>query len=354
MHCRSQGLTGNGAVFSDVGNKQYQAKLKVGEMVKYTFKAFMVAALTLTAVPVQAQDFSDGKPIRMIVGVAAGGATDVTARIIAQKMTQSLGTTVIVENKTGAFFEPAYREVVNATPDGRTIFMISASTTVTQPGRKDFAYDIRKLEAIAEVSEGPFILTTRKTLPVKNLAELVAYGKANPGKLSFGSGGGAASSLSLAAELFKLRSGLTIINVPYKGAANALTDLLGGHIDAMFDALPVQVPQVKSGAVTGIAVTSAKRSPALPDVPTMMESGFKDFEAYNYFGLLATPGTPKPVIAKLREAVLKAVAAPDVIAEFEKQGMQPVGGSSEAFAKMLSEDLERWTKVIKEAGIEPQ
>ena len=320
------------------------------------FKAIWAAlavSAAVAATPVLAQDFG-GQPIRMIVGVAAGGATDVTARIIAQKMSQTLGTTVIVENRPGAFFEAAYREVTHAPPDGRTIFMISASTTVTQPGRKDFAYDIRKLAPISEVSEGPFILTVRKTLPVKNVAELVAYGKANPGKLTFGSGGGAASSLSLAAELFKLRTGLTIVNVPYKGAANALTDMLGNHIDAMFDALPVQVAQVKGGNVTGIAVTSAKRSPALPDVPTMIESGFKDFEAYNYFGLLATPGTPKPIIDKLHDAVVKAVAAPDVVAEFEKQGMNPVGNKPEEFAKMLAEDLERWTKVIKEAGIEPQ
>lgn len=324
---------------------------------KYSFKAIW-AALTVSAAvattPILAQDFAGGPPIRMIVGVAAGGATDVTARIIAQKMTQSLGTTVIVENRPGAFFETAYREVTNAAPDGRTIFMISASTTVTQPGRKDFAYDIRKLAAISEVSEGPFILTVRKTLPAKNVAELVAYGKANPGKLTFGSGGGAASSLSLAAELFKLRTGLTIVNVPYKGAANALTDMLGGHIDAMFDALPVQVGQVKGGAVTGIAVTSAKRSPALPEVPTMIESGFKDFEAYNYFGLLATPGTPPAVVNKLHDAVVKAVASPDVVAEFAKQGMNPVANTPAEFAKMLAEDLDRWTKVIKEAGIEPQ
>ncbi len=322
---------------------------------KYSLKAitYAVAATLLSAAPLKAQDFGS-QPIRMIVGVAAGGATDVTARIIAQKLQQTLGTPVIVENRTGAFFEAAYREVTNAQPDGHTIFMISASTTVTQPGRKDFAYDIRKLAPIAEVSHGPFILTSRKTLDVKTVSDLVAYGKANPGKLSFGSGGGAGSSLSLAAELFRLRTGLTIINVPYKGAANALTDLLGGHIDAMFDALPVQVAQVKAGSVTGLAVTSAQRSPALPQVPTMMESGFKDFEAYNYFGLLATPGTPKPIVNKLHDAVVKAVASPDVVAEFEKQGMNPVGGTPEDFAKMLAEDLERWTKVIKEAGIEPQ
>jgi len=323
------------------------------DSLKAGWLALTLAILMLTGTQVQAQNFS-GQPIRMIVGVAAGGATDVTARIIAQKMSQSLGTTVIVENRPGAFFEAAYREVTHAAPDGHTLFMISASTTVAQPVRKDFPYDIRKLTPISEVSQGPFILTARKGLNFKTVNDLVDYGKKNPGKLSFGSGGGAGSSLSLAAELLRLRAGLTIINVPYKGAANALTDLLGEHIDAMFDALPVEVAQVKAGAVTGLAVTSAQRSPALPQVPTMIESGFKDFEAYNYFGLLATPGTPPAIIKKLHEAVIKAVASPDVVAEFEKQGMRPVGGTPEEFAKMLAEDLERWTQVMKQAGIEPQ
>jgi len=312
--------------------------------------AILAAAQT---VPAAAQELGP-KPIRMIVGVAAGGATDVTARLIAQKMTESLGTMVVVENKPGAFFEPAYREVTTAAPDGHTLFMISASTVVTQPGRKDFAYDIRKLVPISEVSKGPFILTARNTLNVKSVADLIAYGKKNPGKLTFGSGGGAASSLSLHTELFRLRTGLSIVNVPYKGAANALTDMLGGHVDAMFDALPVQVGQVTGGSVTGLAVTSAQRSPALPNVPTMIEAGYKDFETYNYFGLLATPGTPQPIVSKLHAAVVKAVAAPDVIAQFDKQGMSPIGNSPEAFAKMLAEDLERWTQVIKDAGIAPQ
>src|SRR5665647_2237177 len=301
----------------------------------------------------QAQDFS-GKPIRMIVGVVAGGATDVTARIIAQKLSESLGTPVVVENKPGAFFEPAYREVTSAAPDGHTIFMISASTVVSQPGRKDFPYDIRKLTAISEVSEGPFILTARKSLGFKSVADLVAYGKKNPGKLSFGSGGGAGSSLSLSAELLRLRAGITIINVPYKGAAAALNDLLGDHIDAMFDALPVEVGQVKSGAVVGLAVTSAKRSPALPDVPTMAESGFKDFVVANYFGLLATPNTPPAIAQKLRDEVAKAVAAPDVVELFAKQGMAPVASQPAEFGKMLAADLALWTKVMKDADIKQQ
>src|SRR5665647_1737135 len=165
-------------------------------MKRQQWTAGLTAALACIALVVthgqkaQAQDFG-GKPIRMIVGVVAGGATDVTARIIAQKLSESLGTPVVVENKPGAFFEPAYREVTSAAPDGHTIFMISASTVVSQPGRKDFPYDIRKLTAISEVSEGPFILTSRKSLGFKSVADLVAYGKKNPGKLSFGSGGGA-------------------------------------------------------------------------------------------------------------------------------------------------------------------
>jgi tripartite-type tricarboxylate transporter receptor subunit TctC len=320
---------------------------------KAAWSALTVASLVLTAAPGRAQDFG-GQPIRMIVGLAAGGATDVTARLIAQKLSQSLGIAVIVENRPGAFFEAAYREVTSAAPDGHTLFMISASTTVAQPVRKDFPYDIRKLTAISEVSQGPFILTARKGLNFKTVNDLVDYGKKNPGKLTFGSGGGAGSSLSLAAELLRLRADIKIVNVSYKGAANAMTDVLGGHIDAMFDALPVEVGQVRAGTVTGLAVTSNKRSPALPEVPTMIESGFKDFEAYNYFGLLATPGTPPAIVKKLHDAVVKAVASPEIVAEFEKQGMSPVGSQPEEFAKMLAEDLDRWTQVMKQAGIEPQ
>jgi len=301
----------------------------------------------------RSQSFSD-RPIRMIVAVVPGGATDVTARIIANKLSDSLKTSVIVENKPGGFFEPAYREIANAPPDGHTLFMISAAIVVAQPSRKDYPFDVRKMTAVSEVSSGPFILTARKTLNVKSVAEFVDYGKKNPGKLTFGSGGGAGSSLSLAAELLRLKVGISIVNVPYKGAANALNDLLGNSIDAMFDALPVEVGQVKSGNVIGLAVTGAQRSKALPDVPTMMESGFKDYEIYNYFGLLAPPNTPKAIVKALSDATAKAVASPDVAELFEKQGMTPVGSDPETFAKMLAEDLQRWTQVIKDAGITPQ
>ncbi len=315
--------------------------------------AALASIFVVHGAPARAQNFSD-RPIKMIVGVAAGGATDVTARVIAQRLSESLKTPVIVENKPGGFFEPAYRELTSAAPDGHTVFMISAAIVVARPARKNYPFDIRKMTPISEVSSGPFILTARKTLGVKSVADLVAYGRAHPGKLTFGSGGGAGSSLSLCAELFRLKAGTKIVNVPYKGAANALTDLMGNNIDAMFDALPVEVGQVKSGNVVGLAVTGAKRSPALPDVPTMMEAGIKDYETYNYFGLIAPPNTPKPIAKALSDATAKAVALPEIKALFEKQGMAPIGSDPDAFGKVLSEDLQRWTDVIKDAGITPQ
>jgi tripartite-type tricarboxylate transporter receptor subunit TctC len=318
--------------------------------------ALALIVLTLGAIyarPAAAQDFSD-KPIRIIVGLAPGGATDVTARLIAQRLTQSLNTNVYVENKPGGAFEPAYHELTSAAPDGHTLFMISAAVTVTQPAQKGYPYDIRKMTPVTEVSEGPFILVGRKALNFKNVTDLVDYGKNNPGKLTFGSGGGTGSSLSLAAELLRISAGIGIVNVPYKGAAEALDDLLGGRVDAMFDAMPVQVGQVKAGNVSGLAVTSAQRAPALPDVPTMVESGFKDYVVSNYFGLLAPPGTPAAITTRLRDEVVKIVAAQDVAELFDKQGMKPVADEPMQFGNVLSADLARWTDVIKKAGIQVQ
>lgn len=310
----------------------------------------MLGLTAITAQPAAAQDFS-GKPIRIIVGLAPGGATDVTARLIAQRLTQNLDTNVYVENKPGGAFEPAYHELTSAAPDGHTLFMISAAVTVNQPAQKDYPYDIRTMTPVTEVSEGPFILVGRKALNFRNVTDLVDYGRKNPGKLTFGSGGGTGSSLSLAAELLRISAAISIVNVPYKGAAEALNDLLGGRVDAMFDAMPVQVAQVKAGNVAGLAVTGAQRAAALPDVPTMVESGFKDYVVSNYFGLLAPPGTPPAAAQKLRDEVKKIVAAPDVADLFGKQGMRPVADEPAQFGQVLSADLARWTDVIRRAGI---
>jgi tripartite-type tricarboxylate transporter receptor subunit TctC len=301
-----------------------------------------------------AQDFS-GKPIRIIVGLAPGGGTDVTARLIAQRLSASLGTNVYVENKAGGAFEPAYRELVNAEPDGHTLFFISTATVVAQPSTKNYPFDVRKMTAVTEVGRGPFILTARKELGFRNITDLVDYAKKNPGKLNFGSGGGATGSFSLSVELLHLAAGIAVVNVPYKGSAEVLTDLLGGRIDAMFDATPIEIPQVKSGAVSGIAVTGRERLGALPEVGTFTESGFNDFsDVSNYYVLLATPGTPPAVAQKLRDAVGKAVTAAEVIDLFDKQGMKPTASQPDETAHMLATDLARWTDVMAKAGIEPK
>ncbi len=321
--------------------------------------ALMMAALiALTAGgyigTAAAQDFS-GKPVRMIVGLAPGGGTDVTARLIAQRLSASLGTNLYVENKPGGAFEPAYRELFNAEPDGHTLFFISTATVVAQPSTEEFPFDVRKTAAVSEVGRGPFILTARKELGFRNVSDLVAYAKNNPSKLTFASGGGATGSFSLSVELLRLAGGINVVNVPYKGSAEALSDLLGGRIDAMFDATPIEIPQVKSGAVSGVAVTGRDRLAALPDVQTFTEDGFGVFsDVSNYYVILATPGTPPATVQKLRDEIAKAVTAPDVIELFDKQGMKPVGSQPAEVAAMLAADLARWTDVMVKAGIEPR
>jgi tripartite-type tricarboxylate transporter receptor subunit TctC len=300
-----------------------------------------------------AQDFSS-KPIRIIVGLVAGGATDVTARLVAQKLTDALHTNVYVDNRPGGIFIPATREVANAEPDGHTLLMISTSNVVTQPLHPDYPFDLRALTPVTEVSDGPLILVARKDLAVKSIADLIAYAKQNPGKLTFGSGGGSGSSLYLATELLRLKTGIKLQHVPYRGAAAALNDLLGAHIDLMFDAMPVMSQQAKAGNVTPLAVTSARRSPILPDVPTMMEAGLEDFEVVNYFALFAPPKTPPATAQRLRDEIAKAVSTPDMVDQFAKQGMAPVANQPGELAKHLQAEIDRWTQVIKDAGIKPE
>ena len=210
-----------------------------------------------------AQEFS-GKPIRLLVGLAAGGATDVMARLVAQKMSENLRTTVFVENKVGGNFIPALRELTGSPADGHTLFFISTSTLITQPLHPDYPFDLTQLTPVTQVATGPLILVVKNSLGIKTLGELINHAKMNPGKLSFGAGGGTGSSLYFATELLKAKTGIKITIVNYRGAGPALNDLLGGHIDGMFDAMPVMVAQAKEGKVTPLAVTSTTRSRPCP------------------------------------------------------------------------------------------
>jgi tripartite-type tricarboxylate transporter receptor subunit TctC len=310
----------------------------------------LCAGFIAAALPATAQDFS-GKPIRIIVGLVAGGATDVMARLIAEKLGAALNTPVYVDNRPGALFIPAFRELVAAPPDGHTLFMISTSVLVTQPLHPDYPIDIRAMTPVTEVASGPLILVAREDLPIKSIAELIAYDHQHPGGLTFGSGGGTGSSMYLATELLKMKTGIKPVHVPYKGNAATLADLLGGHIDLMFDAMPVMAPQVKAGSVIPLIVTSAKRSPALPDVPTATEAGVPDFQVDGWFGLLAPPDTPADIVKRLRDEVAKAATSPDVFAQFAAQGVLPVASEPDQWRDTIKSELDRWGKVIKDAGI---
>jgi tripartite-type tricarboxylate transporter receptor subunit TctC len=308
------------------------------------------ALLASLAQPTLAQE--PGKPIRLLVGLSAGGATDVMARLMAQKMSESMKTTVFVENKAGGNFIPALRELTSSPPDGHTLFFISTSALITQPLHPDYPFDLTKLTPVTQVATGPLILVARNDLGIKSARELIDYANKNPDKLRFGVGGGTGSSLYLATELLKARTGIKVSIIPYRGAAPALNDLLGGHIDAMFDAMPVMVTQAKAGKVTPLAVTGTKRSSVLPDVPTILESGV-NYEIAGWFGILAPADTPPAIVKRLRDEVAKAVAAPDVITQLDGQGMVPVGSQPDEWRAYLKSELDTYSKIIKDANIKP-
>jgi tripartite-type tricarboxylate transporter receptor subunit TctC len=313
----------------------------------------LAAAVLLASSPnvAPAQDLS-GRPIRLIVGLSAGGGTDVMARLVAQKMTENMRTTVLVENKAGGNFIPALRELTSSAPDGHTLFFISTSSLITQPLHPDYPFDLTKLTPVTQVATGPLILVARNGIGIRSVRELIDYASKHPDKLRFGVGGGTGSSLYLATELLKARTGIKITLVPYRGAAPALNDLLGEHIDAMFDAMPAMAPQAKTGRVTALAVTGNKRSSLLPDVPTILEAGV-NYEITGWYGILAPTNTPPAIVQRLRDEVAKAVAAPDVVAQLDGQGMVPVGSQPDEWRRYMMSELETYTKIIKDANIKP-
>ena len=317
-------------------------------------KAAAIATALLLALPAAAQQLDTSKTIRMIVGLSAGGGTDVTARLVAQQMTQNMGTTVLVENKAGGNFIPAGKEVLGAPADGHTLYFISSSSLITQALYPDYPFDLLKFAAVSEVSTGPLILVVRNDLGVKNMKELIALAKQKPGTLKFGVGGGVGSSLGFGTELLKTLAGINITIVPYRGAGPALNDLLGGHIDAIVDAMPVSSVQAKEGKVTPIAVTGTKRASTLPDVPTMQELGFKEFVVTGWYGILAPPGTPPSIVQTLSDEAAKAVKPAGVVKILDSQGMEPRGTSPADFAKYMASELAFYKKIVKDANLKPE
>jgi tripartite-type tricarboxylate transporter receptor subunit TctC len=309
------------------------------------------AMALLLGAAVHAQTYPT-KPVRLVVGFPPGGSNDIVARLIAPKLTQLLGAQVVVENRPGANATIGTDLVAKSAPDGYTLTLGSASPLAISPFTyPSIPYDtLRDFAAITTVASTPELVGVHPSLPARTLKELVALARSQPGKLNFASSGNGGLP-HLAIELFKKIGNANVVHVPYKGAAPALTDLLGGHVHAMIIDLPVLLPHVKSGKVRASAIAAEKRTALLPDLPTSVEQGLPGLIAVNWFAIMAPGKTPRPVVDKLHGAIVQTATAPDMKDAFRAQGLEAyVQSSPDAFTAFLRNDLERWAKIAKESG----
>jgi tripartite-type tricarboxylate transporter receptor subunit TctC len=319
-------------------------------------RTLAVAAAVCTALAPglsKADDNWPSKPISLIVPYAAGGFADTRMRLLARELADELKTSVVVENKAGAGGVIGTAFLAKAKPDGYTIGSGNLAPLSVNPTLmpKNVTYNVQKdIAPVILIEESPLILSVNNNVPVKTVQELIELAKKEPGKITFGSSGiGGAHHLS--GELFATEAGLKLSHVPYKGGAPAAADLMAGHIDMMFEMGYAAMPSIQSKKVHPLAVTSAKRLPLLPDVPTLAESGLPGFESYNWQGVIAPAGTPEPVIQKLNAAFNKILKKPEVQKAFDETGGQVAGGTPQEFAQFIQSETEKWAKVIKSANI---
>lgn len=291
------------------------------------------------------------KPVTIIVPFAAGGTTDILARIIGQALTAELGQPVVVDNRAGAGGNIGGQAAAKAAPDGHTLFMGTVGThAINASLYKKMPFDpVKDFAPLTRVANVPNLLVANPAQPYKSVKDLITYAKANPGKVNFGSSGNG-SSIHLSGELFKSLAKVDMQHVPYKGSAPAVTDLLGNQIGIMFDNMPSAIQHVRSGKLVPLAVTTAKRSPELPNVPTIAEAGVPGYEATSWFGMFAPAGTPAPVLAKLNAAIVKVLAQPDVKKKINEQGAEVYSETPEQFAAFIQAESVKWGKVVKESG----
>lgn len=320
--------------------------------------ATLVLAIPLGALAQGAPRLASGypaKPIRVIVPFPAGGATDILTRVVTEKLAARLGQAIVVDNKPGAGANIGAEAAAKSAPDGYTILMGSiASHSIAVSYYKSLGYDFRKdFAPVCMTGYVTNVVIVTPQLPVKSVAELIAYAKANPGKLTFASSG-TGGLIHLTGEMFRVQAGVDIVHVPYKGTSFFLPDLFEGRVSMALDTLPPYMPHLKAGKVRALAVTTAKRSPVFPDLPTVSEAGLPGFESVAVYGFLAPAGTPADVIALLNRETNAVLQMPEVIAKLAEQGIEAAGGTPEALGAVMQSELARWAKVIREAGIKPE
>jgi tripartite-type tricarboxylate transporter receptor subunit TctC len=309
---------------------------------------FLLCAVASAAVC--AQNYP-ARTVRIVVPYAPGGNTDFTARVIATKLTDVLGQQVVVENRAGGATNIGSDLVAKAVPDGYTLLMGGASNAINMSLYQKLPYDtLRDFAPISLCVKGANVLAVHPSVPVKNVKELIALAKTRPGKLNYASSG-LGSSNQMAGELFKLMAGVNIVHVPYKGNSPALTDTIGGQVELIFSGVPLLVPHIQAGRIRAIGIGSLKRFPALPDLPTINESGLKGYEATTWFGLMAPVKVQKEIVARLNIEVGKILASADVSERFINEGVEPMGGTPEFFTTFIRDEIAKYAKVVKAASL---
>jgi len=310
----------------------------------------VVAALAALASPVTAQTWPT-KPVKIVVPFGPGGPADVYARIVAQGLTEALKQQFIIENKPGAGALIGTEVVAKAAPDGYTLLMMSNTHTVNETLFAKRPYDLmRDLVPVAPVNSSDLVMVVHPSVPAKTLQEFVALAKAQPGKLSYASSG-PGTPYHMAGELFKSMSGTDILHIPHKGSAEARNDVMGGHVQMMFDAVTAMKGAIDAGEVRALATTGLQRSSGMPNLPTVNESGVPGYEATIWLGIMAPKGTPQEIVDKLNAEIGKIIAKPEIRDAWAKQGAVPMTMTPDQFGAYLKQDIEKWAKVIKTAGI---
>ncbi len=315
-------------------------------------RAMLASAALVSVVP--ALRAQSGKPMRLIVPFTPGGSTDILARALAPKLQQALGVNVVIDNKPGAGGSLGAAEAAKAAPDGNTLLMGHIGTLGVNPSiYPNLAYDpIKSFAPVAWVARVPNVLVVNANSPIKTLQDLVAAAKARPGQLTYSSGGNG-SAAHITFESLKLSTKIFMLHIPYRGTAPSITDLIAGQVDATFTGAPAVLPHVRSGRLRALAVSSKTRIAVLPDVPTVAESGYRGFEADQWYGLVAPAGTPADVVARLNAEVNRALALPDVAQQLAVEGAEPMPSTPKAFGDLIAREIPRWREVVKAGNVKP-